>query len=261
MHRLYFEGKTLQPHEQSPNHTAVIFRINEYARSLPGLPRNLVARHDNPDWMTKVIQSFNMNPSEVPRNIRLEGLHVNIDNADVWYWVNLIKPKYRGAEAEALLQHIFSSVGRWDQLVAGRWKRNGSPFLCTPAPARYTIPCHQKLDKGHFTYWLGCDAGMIWNEVTLRSQLQANEIALLKGGIMNQFHVHDDLLPLIHESPFYFPPIVGEPMDQDETDPEPNLIQPSAGSSSLADRLDYGEGGSFSCPPANACELWARISY
>ncbi|KIJ41829.1 hypothetical protein M422DRAFT_255153 [Sphaerobolus stellatus SS14] len=196
MRRLYTEGKALQPHERSPDHTAVMFRIDEYARSLPGLSRNLVACHDDLDWMTEVIQSFNANPSGVPQNLRLEGLHVNINNADIWYWVNLIKPKYRGPEAEVQLQHIFSSVGRWDQLVAGQWKRNDSIFLCSPAPARYTIPHHQNLDKSHFTYWLGCDAGVtptlareklepyfirrstrtIWNEVTLRSQLRPTRL-------------------------------------------------------------------------------------
>ncbi|KIJ56334.1 hypothetical protein M422DRAFT_239557 [Sphaerobolus stellatus SS14] len=263
MHRLYAEGKALQPHEQSLDHTVVMFCINEYARSLPGLPRNLVACHDDPDWMTEIIQSFNVNPSGVPRNLHLEGLHVNVNNADVWYWVNLIKPR------------------RWDQLVAGQWKRNDSPFLCSLAPVRYAIPCHQRLNKGHFAYWLGCDPGvtpklaqeklepyfirhftrMIWNKVTLHSQLRANEIASLKGGVMNHFRVHDDLLPFIQESPFYSPPMVGEPMDQDEPDPEPNPIQHSTGPSSLADRLDYGEGGSFSQPPADACELQARISY
>ncbi|KIJ47824.1 hypothetical protein M422DRAFT_248398 [Sphaerobolus stellatus SS14] len=271
MRRLYAEGKALQPHEWSPDHTAIMFCIDE----------NLVAHHDDSDWMTEVIQSFNANPSGVPRNLRLEGLHVNVDNADIWYWVNLIKPKYRGAEAEVLLQHIFSSVGRWDQLVAGRWKRNDSIFLCSPAPARYTMPRHQKLDKSHFAYWLGCDTGVaptlareklkpyfigrstrtIWNEVTLCSQLRANEIASLKGGIMNHFRVHEDLLPLVQESPFYFPPTVGEPMDQDKPDPEPYPIQHTAGSASLADRLDYGEGSSFSQPPADARELRACISY
>ncbi|KIJ38127.1 hypothetical protein M422DRAFT_259276 [Sphaerobolus stellatus SS14] len=219
MCRLYAEAKALPPHQRTPDHTVVIFRIDEYARSLPGLPRNLVACHDDPDWMTDVIQSFNSNPSGVPRNLRLEGLHINVDDTDVWYWVNLIKPKYQGAEAESLLQHIFSSIGRWDKLVVGRWKRNDSPFLCSPAPAR-----------------------TIWNKVTLRSLLRANEIATLKGGAMNHFRVHDDLLPL------------------DEPDPEPILIQ-HTGSSSLADRLDYGEGGSFSQPPADTHELRARISY
>ncbi|KIJ53836.1 hypothetical protein M422DRAFT_242100 [Sphaerobolus stellatus SS14] len=66
MRRLYAEAKALQPHQQSPDHTAVMFRINEYTRSLPGLPRNLVVHHDDPDWMTEVIQSFNSNPSGVP---------------------------------------------------------------------------------------------------------------------------------------------------------------------------------------------------
>ncbi|KIJ35031.1 hypothetical protein M422DRAFT_262770 [Sphaerobolus stellatus SS14] len=264
MCRLYAEAKALLPHKRSPDHTAVMFRINEYARSLPGLPRNLVTRHDDPDWMTDVIQS----------------LHVNVDDANVCYWVNLIKPKYRGAEAELLLQHIFSSIGRWDKLVAGRWKRNDSHFLCSPAPARYEIPRHQKLNTSQFAYWLGCDAGVtpdlareklepyfiqrstrtIWNEVTLCSLLRANEIASLKGGTMNHFRVHDDLLPLVQGSSFYSPPTVGEPMDQDEPDPEPIPIQ-HTGSSSLADRLDYGEGGSFSQPPADTRELQARISY
>ncbi|KIJ53157.1 hypothetical protein M422DRAFT_242279 [Sphaerobolus stellatus SS14] len=280
MRRLYAEAKAVPPHQQTPDHMVVMLRIDEYARSLPGLPRNLVARHDDPDWMTEVIQSFNSNPSGVPRNLRLEGLHVNVDDADVWYWVNLIKPKYRGAEAESLLQHIFSSIGRWDKLVAGRWKRNDSPFLCSPAPARFEIPHHQKLDTSQFAYWLGCDAGVtpdlareklkpyfirrstrtIWNEVTLRSLLRANEIASLKGSAMNHFRVHDDLLPLVQGSPFYSPPKVGEPMDQDEPDPEPIPIQ-HTGSSSLADRLDYGEGGSLSQPPANTRELQARVSY
>ncbi|KIJ53840.1 hypothetical protein M422DRAFT_242104 [Sphaerobolus stellatus SS14] len=218
-----------------------MFRINEYVRSLPGLPRNLVARHDDPDWKTKVIQSFNVNPSGVPRNLQLEGLHVNVDDADIWYWVNLIKPKYHGAEAEMLLQYIFSSMGRWDQLVAGQWKKNDSPYLITRSSIRATSP------TGWASYFIRCSTWMIWNEVTLRSQLWANEIASLKGGIMNQFRVHDDLLPLVRESLFYFPPSVGEP--------------PPAGSSSLADRLDYGEGGSFSCPPADARELRACISY
>ncbi|KIJ35068.1 hypothetical protein M422DRAFT_262837 [Sphaerobolus stellatus SS14] len=94
MQRLYVEAKALPPHQRTPDHTAVMLRINEYARSLPGLPRNLVARHDDPDWMTDVIQSFNSNASGVPRNLRLEGLHVNVDDTDVWYWVNLIKPKF-----------------------------------------------------------------------------------------------------------------------------------------------------------------------
>ncbi|KIJ26723.1 hypothetical protein M422DRAFT_272184 [Sphaerobolus stellatus SS14] len=140
-------------------------------------------------------------------------------------------------------------VGKWDQLITGRWKRNDIPFLCSLAPARYTIQHNQKFDRGTFAYWLGCEV-----EVTpdlARDKLKpyfANEIASLKGGIMNQFRVHDDLLPLMQESPFYFPPSVGEPLDQDESDPEPTLSQPTADSSSLADRLDYGEGGSFSHP-------------
>ncbi|KIJ40429.1 hypothetical protein M422DRAFT_256669 [Sphaerobolus stellatus SS14] len=260
MHRLYAEAKALPPHQQTPDHMAVMFHINGYAQSLPGLPRNLVAHHDDPDWMTDIIQSFNSNPSGFPKTFN---------------W------KYRGAEAESLLQHIFSSTGRWDELVAGRWKRNDSPFLCSPAPARYEIPHHQKLDTSQFIYWLGCDAGVtpdlarekiepyflqcstrtIWNKVTLRSLLRANEIASLKGGsAMNHFHVHDDLLPLVQGSPFYSPPTVGEPMDQDEPDPEPIPIQ-HTGSSSLADRLDYGEGGSLSQPPADTRELQAHISY
>ncbi|KIJ51803.1 hypothetical protein M422DRAFT_244160 [Sphaerobolus stellatus SS14] len=119
MRRLYAEAKALPPHQWTPDHMAVMFRIDKYTQSLPGLPRNLVAHHDDPDWMTDVIQSFNLNPSGVPQNLRLEGLHVNVDDTDVWYWVNLIKPKYRGAEAESLLQHIFSSIGGWDKLVAG----------------------------------------------------------------------------------------------------------------------------------------------
>ncbi|KIJ52984.1 hypothetical protein M422DRAFT_242946 [Sphaerobolus stellatus SS14] len=237
MQRPYAEAKALPPHQRTPDHTAVMLRIDEYARSLPCLPRNLVARHDDPDWMTDVIQSFNSNPSGVPRNLRLEGLHVNIDDADIWYWVNLIKSKYRGAKAESLLQHIFSSIGRWEKLVTGRWKRNDNLFLCGPTPAR-----------------------TIWNEVTLRSLLRANKIVLLKGVTTNHFHVHDNLLPLVQGSLFYSPPMVGEPMDQEELDPEPIPIQ-HTGSSSLADRLDYGEGGSFSQPPADARELRARISY
>ncbi|KIJ47605.1 hypothetical protein M422DRAFT_248600 [Sphaerobolus stellatus SS14] len=120
MHRLYIKGKALPPHEQSPDRTAAIFRIDNYVRSLPGLPRNLVARHNNTDWMTEVIQSFNANPSGVPGNLQLEGLHVNVNNADIWYWVKLIKPKCCRAEAEVLFQYIFSTVGRWDQLVTGR---------------------------------------------------------------------------------------------------------------------------------------------
>ncbi|KIJ22943.1 hypothetical protein M422DRAFT_276567 [Sphaerobolus stellatus SS14] len=232
MRRLYVEGRALQPHEQSSDHTAVIFRIDKYARSLPGLPRGLM-------------------------------------------------PKFRGVEAEVLLQSIFSTVGKWDQMIAGQWKRNDSPFLCSPTPARYKIHCNQKFNRRAFTYWLGCEAGVtpdlardklepyfvrratktIWNEVTLHSQLRANEITSLKGGIMNQFRVHDDLLPLVWESLYYFPPSVGEPMDQDESDPEPTLSQPHVGSSSLANRLDYGEGGSFTRPPTDAQELRARISY
>ncbi|KIJ25708.1 hypothetical protein M422DRAFT_273290 [Sphaerobolus stellatus SS14] len=280
MRRLYVEAKALPPHQRAPDHTAVMLRIDEYARSLPGLPRNLVIRHDDPDWMADVIQSFNSNPSGVPRNLRLEGLHVNVDDADVWYWINLIKPKYRGADAENMLQFIFSSIGRWEKLVSGQWKRNDSPFLCSPTPARFEVPRKQKLDSSEFAYWLGCDAGVtpslarekiepyfirrstrtIWNEVTLRSLLRANEIASLKGNTTNNFRVHDDLLPLVQGSPFYFPPTVEEPMDQDESDPEPIPIQ-QAGSVSLTDRLDYGEGGSFSKPPSDAHELRARVSY
>ncbi|KIJ47630.1 hypothetical protein M422DRAFT_248630 [Sphaerobolus stellatus SS14] len=100
----------------------------------------------------------------------------------------------------------------------------------------------------------------IWNEVTLYSQLWANEIASLKGGIMNQFRVHDDLLPLVWESPYYFPPSVGEPMDQDESDSEPTLSQTPVGSSSLADRLDYGEGGSLTLLRADPNEGFRSVT-
>ncbi|KIJ25061.1 hypothetical protein M422DRAFT_274011 [Sphaerobolus stellatus SS14] len=242
MQRLYAEAKALPPHQRTPDHTVVMLCIDEYTQLLA----NLVAHHDDPDWMTDVIQSFNSNPSGVPRNLQLEGLHVNVDDTKVWYWVNLIKPKFRGAEAESLLQLIFSSIGRWEKLVAGRWKRNDSLFLCSPTLARYEIPCHQKLDTSQFAYWLGCNAG--------------GQRDCLVGVAMNHFCVHDDLLPLVQGSSFYSPPTVGEPMDQDELDPEPIPIQ-HIGSSSLADRLDYGEGGSFSQPPADARELWACISY
>ncbi|KIJ50040.1 hypothetical protein M422DRAFT_245842 [Sphaerobolus stellatus SS14] len=193
MRRLYIKGRALQPHEWSSDHTAVIFCIDEYAKSLPGLPRGLMVCPDDPDGMINVVQTFNTfnaNPSGIPRNLQLEGVHINVDDADVWYWLNLIKPKFRGAEAEVLLQSIFSTIGKWDQMIAGQWKRNDSPFLCSPTPAS-----------------------------------------------------------------------VGEPMDQDESDPEPTLSQPPVGSSSLANRLDYGEGGSLTHPPADAQELRARISY
>ncbi|KIJ29028.1 hypothetical protein M422DRAFT_269644 [Sphaerobolus stellatus SS14] len=195
---LYIKGRALQPHLQSPDHTVVTW-------SSP----NLVVRHNDPDWMNNVVQAFNTNPSRILRNLHLEDLHVNIDDADVWYWLNLIKPKFRGAEAEVLLHSIFSTVGKWDQMINGQWKRNDNLFLCSPTPARYPLNCNQKFDRHAFAYWLS----------------------------------------------------VGEPMDQDETDPEPNPIQHPDGSSSLADRLDYGEGGSFSHPPADAHELWARVSY
>ncbi|KIJ46732.1 hypothetical protein M422DRAFT_249900 [Sphaerobolus stellatus SS14] len=281
MHRLYVEGKALQPHERSPDHTAVIFRIDEYTRSLPGLLRNLVVHHDDPNWMINVIQTFNVDPSGILRNLQLEGLHINVDDADIWYWLNLIKPKHHGAEAEVLLRSIFSTVGKWDQMIAGQWKRNDSPFLCSPTPVRYKTHRNQKFGRNTFAYWLGCKAGVtpdlaqdklepylvhqatktIWNKVTHHFQLWANEIASLKGGPMNQFRVQDDLLLLIQESPFYYPPSTEEPMDQDEPDPEPTLSQPMVGSSSLADRLDYGEGGSFTHPPVDAPELRAHISY
>ncbi|KIJ33067.1 hypothetical protein M422DRAFT_265100 [Sphaerobolus stellatus SS14] len=68
MRRLYVKGKALQPHERSPDHTAAMFHINEYAKSLPSLSKDLVTRHDDPDWMTEAIQSFNANPSGIPRN-------------------------------------------------------------------------------------------------------------------------------------------------------------------------------------------------
>ncbi|KIJ53767.1 hypothetical protein M422DRAFT_242018 [Sphaerobolus stellatus SS14] len=245
MRRLYVEGKALQPHERSSDHTVVIFHIDEYAKSLPGLPRGLMIRPDDPDWMINVVQTFNANPSEIPCNLRLEGIHINVDDADIWYWLNLIKPKFHGVEAEALLQSIFSTIGKWDQMITGQWKRNDSPFLCSPTPARYTIHHNQKFDRQ--TQALLC--------------LTRDKDHMEQGGLMNQFRVHDDLLPLVQESPYYFPPSLGEPMDQDESDPEPTLSQPPASSSSLADRLDYGEGGSLARPPADAQELQARISY
>ncbi|KIJ22903.1 hypothetical protein M422DRAFT_276616 [Sphaerobolus stellatus SS14] len=259
---VYIEGRALQPHEQSPDHTVVIFHIDEYARSLPGLPRNLVACHDDPNWMTNVIQTFNVNPSGIPQNLQLEGLHINVDDADIWYWLNLIKPKYCGTEAETLLQSIFSMVGKWDQMITGQWKRNDSPFLCSPAPARYKIHCNQKFNRSTFTYWLGCEAGVTPNLPQDKHEpyfLQANEIPSLKGDPMNQFRVNDDLLPFMQEGLFYYPPSMGEPMDQDESDPEPTLSQPTVGSSSLANRLDYGEGGSFTCPPVDTCKLQGTV--
>ncbi|KIJ44640.1 hypothetical protein M422DRAFT_251935 [Sphaerobolus stellatus SS14] len=201
--------------------------------------------HDDPDWMINVVQTFNANPSGIPRNLHLEGLHVNIDDANIWYWFNLIKPKFCGADAEIALQSIFSTVGKWDQMISGQWKKNDSPFLCSPPPVRYEIHHQQRFDWPLLC--LSCDKDYM--EVTLRSLLRANEIASLKGGLMNQFRVHDALLPLVQESPYYFPPSVEEAMDQDETDTDPNPIQHAAGSLSLADRQDYGEGGSFSRPP------------
>ncbi|KIJ40534.1 hypothetical protein M422DRAFT_256507 [Sphaerobolus stellatus SS14] len=119
MCRLYIEGRALQPHEWSSDHTVVIFCIDKYAKSLPGLPRGLMVCPDDPDWMINVIQTFNVNPSGIPRNLQLEGVHINVDTADIWYWLNLIKPKFCGAEAEVLLQSIFSTVGKWDQMIAG----------------------------------------------------------------------------------------------------------------------------------------------
>ncbi|KIJ28692.1 hypothetical protein M422DRAFT_269993 [Sphaerobolus stellatus SS14] len=186
MRRLYIEGRALQPHEWSSDHTAVIFPIDEYAKLLPGLPRGLMVCPDDPNWMINVVQTFNTNPSGIPHNLRLEGIHINVNDADIWYWLNLIKPKFHGAEAEVLLQSIFSTVGKWDQMITGQWKRNDSPLLCSPTPARYTIHRNQKFDRRAFTYWLGCEAGVtpdlardkfepyfvrratktIWNEVT-----------------------------------------------------------------------------------------------
>ncbi|KIJ38310.1 hypothetical protein M422DRAFT_258953 [Sphaerobolus stellatus SS14] len=66
MRRLYIKSRAMQPHLRSQDHTAVIFCIDEYAKSLPGLPRNLVVHHNDPNWMINVVQVFNANPSGIP---------------------------------------------------------------------------------------------------------------------------------------------------------------------------------------------------
>ncbi|KIJ35464.1 hypothetical protein M422DRAFT_262236 [Sphaerobolus stellatus SS14] len=85
MQRLYIEGKALQPHKWSPDHTVAMFHIDEYTRSLPDLHTNLEVHASDPLWMTDVIQSFNKNPSGIPQNLHTEGLYININDADIWY--------------------------------------------------------------------------------------------------------------------------------------------------------------------------------
>ncbi|KIJ46601.1 hypothetical protein M422DRAFT_249752 [Sphaerobolus stellatus SS14] len=127
MCRLYIEDRALQPHLWSLDHTAVIFHIDEYARSLPGLPGTL--------WFATMTLTGGSMSSK-----RLTQIPPGFLTTFV------LKPKFRGAEAEILLQSIFSTVGKWDQMIAGQWKRNDSLFLCSPTPVRYQINRNRKFD-------------------------------------------------------------------------------------------------------------------
>ncbi|KIJ43570.1 hypothetical protein M422DRAFT_253152 [Sphaerobolus stellatus SS14] len=126
MRCLYREGKLLQSHECTPDHNATIFHINNHVRSLPDLTTSLLVCDNDPNWMADIVCNFDKNPSGVPQHLHTEGVFVNVDDINIWYWVNLMKPKFHGAEAGNVLQLIFSTPGRWSQLVAGHWKKKDS---------------------------------------------------------------------------------------------------------------------------------------
>ncbi|KIJ47821.1 hypothetical protein M422DRAFT_248395 [Sphaerobolus stellatus SS14] len=83
----------------------------------------LLIQSNDPSWMADIVRNYNKNHSGVPHNLHTEGVFVNVDDADIWYWV------------KNTLQTIFSTTGKWSQIVAGHWKRNDSMFLCEPKPA------------------------------------------------------------------------------------------------------------------------------
>ncbi|KIJ48352.1 hypothetical protein M422DRAFT_247681 [Sphaerobolus stellatus SS14] len=224
MRCLYREGKALPPHECTLDYNAAIFHIDEHVRSLPDLTTALLVRSNDPLWMMDVVHTFNKNPSGVPRNLRTEGAYVN--DVDVWYWVSLIKSKYCGADAKNALQTIFSTTGQWSSIATGQWKKNNSEFLCNPAPMRLLCWVTPDLARTKIKPYFQCrEMRLIWNKITLRSQLRANEINSLKGADMNHFWVHDSLLPFVN------------------------------------DRLDYGEEGFFSQPPVDTWDLREHIQY
>ncbi|KIJ44677.1 hypothetical protein M422DRAFT_251977 [Sphaerobolus stellatus SS14] len=115
MRCLYREGKALLPHECTSDHNAAIFHIDEHMRSLPDLTTAL------------------LNPSGVPHNLHTEGAYVNVNDVNVWYWINLVKPKYCGADTNNALQTIFSTTGQWSSIATGQWKKNNS-WISTHSP-------------------------------------------------------------------------------------------------------------------------------
>ncbi|KIJ48129.1 hypothetical protein M422DRAFT_248309 [Sphaerobolus stellatus SS14] len=205
----------------------------------------LSTHESDPTWISKVIQNFNRNPSGVPHQLHTEGAFINIDNAKVWHWVNLIKPKFCDAEAETLLQQIFSIVGQWEKLVAGQWKRN---------------------DKAQFAYWRGCEAGVTpafaQNKIKPYFIHHVTKLIYNKEWVeLNCFHLYESLLPFVNGSPYYDPPATEEELcDLEMPPPDHHVDQPVAGPSSLTDCMDYG-GEDFTQPPVNVHDLHCHINY
>ena len=81
------------------------------------------------------------------------------------------------------------------------------------------------MTEEHFMYWMRCEVGvtleiawdkiepyfirrptkLIYNDVTLCYQLQANEIKSLEGTGLNRFQVHESLLALVQDNLYYDP--------------------------------------------------------
>ncbi|KIJ33103.1 hypothetical protein M422DRAFT_264975 [Sphaerobolus stellatus SS14] len=66
MRWLYVEGKALQPHKHSPDHTVAMLHIDKYVRSLPDLHADQEVHPSDPAWTTDIIHCFNKNPSRIP---------------------------------------------------------------------------------------------------------------------------------------------------------------------------------------------------
>jgi len=72
---------------------------------------------------------------------------------------------------------------------------------------------------------------LIYNDVTLHCQLRANKIKSLKGTMLNQFRVHEALVLLVIENPYYNPPEESrlKDLDQEVATPDDGPVVGSSG--------------------------------
>ena len=123
---------------------------------------------NTPQDLLVILNSWIHNPEGVPPPVRDLDDGLDLEDVDVWEWVQRItpRPKFGGtrettAQFKKMLWSIFSEPMKWDGLVGTQFRPPANPDLCSSATSVFIwTGSFSSVTEEEIAQWLGMHAGV-----------------------------------------------------------------------------------------------------